>query len=101
MKAFHVILPIALAMLAGCTKNIQTNEAVKQGVVNHLAQNKGLQMASMDLEVTAVTFKDNTAEATVSFACAVGCNCMQMRYTLERRAMPGWSKRLTASATAA
>lgn len=74
-------------MLAGCSKNIQTNEAVKQGVVNHLAGNKGLQMSSMDVEVTAVTFKDNLAEATVSFkpkgaAASAG---MQMRYTLEKK----------------
>lgn len=87
MKAFHVILPLALAVLAGCSKNIQTNEAVKQAVVNHLSQNKGLQIASMDVEVTAVTFKDNLAEATVSFkpkggAAATG---MQMRYTLEKK----------------
>lgn len=87
MKALHLALPLALALLAGCSKNIQTNDAVKQGVVNHLSQNKGLQVASMDVEVTAVTFKENLAEATVSFkpkgsTAAAG---MQMRYTLERK----------------
>ncbi len=74
-------------MLAGCSKNIQTNDAVKQGVVNHLAQSKSIQLAAMDLEVTAVTFKDNLAEATVSIkpkggAAAAG---MQMQYTLEKK----------------
>jgi hypothetical protein len=74
-------------MLAGCSKNIQTNEAVKQGIVNHLSGNKGLQMSSMDMEVTAVTFKDNLAEATVSFKPKGGAAAsgMQMRYTLEKK----------------
>ena len=74
-------------MLAGCSKNIQTNEAVKQGIVNHLAQNKGLQMASMDMDVTAVTFKDNLADATVSFKPKGGAAStgMQMHYTLEKK----------------
>lgn len=74
-------------MLAGCSKNIQTNDAVKQGVINHLSQNKGLQVASMDVEVTSVTFKDNLAEATVSFKPKGGAAAsgMQMRYTLEKK----------------
>ena len=41
----------------------------------------------MDLEVTAVTFKDNFAEATVSFKPkgAAAASGMQMRYTLEKK----------------
>lgn len=87
MKAYHFILPLALAALAGCSKNIQTNDAVRQGVINHLSQNKGLQIASMDVEVSAVTFKDNLAEATVSFKPKGGgaASGMQMRYTLEKK----------------
>lgn len=87
VKAFHVILTLALAVLAGCSKNIQTNEAVRQGVVAHLSGNKSLQISSMEVEVTAVTFKDNLAEATVSFKPKGGdaASGMQMRYTLEKK----------------
>ena len=78
---------LALALLAGCSKNIQTNEAVRAGVIKHLSQNSGLNLAQMDIEVTSVTFRDNEADAVVGFkpkgpAAASG---MSMRYTLERQ----------------
>lgn len=80
-------LPAALLLLAGCSKNIQTNEAVKAGVIKHLAQNSGLNLASMDIEVTAVTFRDNEADATVGFKPkgSGAASGMSMRYTLERK----------------
>jgi len=81
------IVPLALALLAGCSKNIQTNEAVRAGVIKHLSQNSGLNLAQMDIEVTSVTFRDNEADAVVGFkpkgtGAASG---MSMRYTLEKQ----------------
>lgn len=87
MKTATLSLALALAFLAGCSKNIQTNEAVRQGIIKHLSQNTGLNLASMDIEVTSVTFRDNEADAVVGFkpkgAGAMGG--MSMRYTLERK----------------
>ncbi len=76
-----------LALLVGCSKNIQTNEAVKAAVMKHLSQNSGLNVASMDIEVTAVTFKDNEADATVGFKPKGGgaASGMSMRYALEKK----------------
>lgn len=87
MKLLKLILPVALVVMAGCSKNIQTNDAVKAGVVKHLTQNSGLNMSAMDIEVTAVTFKDNEAEATVGFKPKGGgaASGMSMRYTLEKK----------------
>ncbi len=81
------ILPLALALLAGCSKNIQTNEAVRAGVIKHLSQNSGLNLASMDIEVTSVTFRDHEADAVVGFKPkgAGAMSGMSMRYTLERQ----------------
>jgi len=81
------IFPVALALLAGCSKNIQTNEAVRAGVIKHLSQNSGLNLASMDIEVTSVTFRDNEADAVVGFKPkgAGAASGMSMRYTLERQ----------------
>jgi hypothetical protein len=80
------ILPVALALLAGCSKNIQTNEAVRAGVIKHLSQNTGLNLAQMDIEVTSVTFRDNEADAVVGFRPKGGAAAgMSMRYTLERQ----------------
>lgn len=81
------IVPVALALLSGCTKNIQTNEAVRAGVIKHLAQNSGLNLTQMDVEVTSVTFRDNEADAVVGFKPrgAGAASGMSMRYTLERQ----------------
>jgi len=83
----QILCPLALLLLAGCTKNIQTNDAVKAAVVKHLTQNSGLNLSAMDIEVTAVTFKDNEAEATVGFKPKGGgaASGMSMRYTLEKK----------------
>ncbi len=78
---------LALALLAGCSKNIHTNEAVRAGVIKHLSQNSGLNLAQMDIEVTSVTFRDNEADAVVGFKPkgAAAASGMSMRYTLERQ----------------
>ncbi|GIU78121.1 MAG: hypothetical protein KatS3mg005_1359 [Bryobacteraceae bacterium] len=81
------IVSLALALLAGCSKNIQTNEAVRAGVIKHLSQNSGLNLSQMDIEVTSVTFRDNEADAVVGFKPKGGgaASGMSMRYTLERQ----------------
>jgi len=73
----------------GCSHDIQTKEAVRQGVIDHLSSRKGLDLdlRSMDVDVSSVAFRANEADATVSFrargSAASGAD-MQMRYTLER-----------------
>lgn len=86
MKHLKLLAPLALLLLTACSKNIQSDEAVRQGILKHLSKNTGLQLASMDVTVSGVTFKDNTAEATVSFKPkgADPSTGMQMRYSLER-----------------
>ena len=87
VKPLKLIVPLTLVLFAACQKNIQTNDAVRQAVLNHLSQNKGLQIGSMDIEVAGVTFKDNEAEATVSFKPKGGGagSGMEMRYSLEKK----------------
>jgi len=87
MKA--VALALVVLALAGCSRGIDNKEAVRQGVIDYLANRKGLNVSSMNVNVTAVTFKQNEAEATVSFSPkgsggAAGQD-MTMRYTLERQ----------------
>lgn len=87
MKKISLVLAAAFVCLAGCQKNIQTNEAVRDGVIKHLSQNQNLSIGSMDVEVASVTFKDNEAEAAISFKPKGGDPSagMTMRYTLERK----------------
>lgn len=87
VKAFLLPCLAGLLCLTACQKNIQTNEAVRDGVIKHLSQNKNLSISSMDVEVASVTFKDNEAEAAVSFKPKGGdaSSSMTMRYTLEKK----------------
>lgn len=69
-----------------CAKNIENKEAVRQGVIEAVAGKVNL--TSMDVDITAVTFKGDTAEATADFRAkgAAPGTGIQMRYTLENKA---------------
>jgi hypothetical protein len=74
-------------LLLGCSRGPQTPEAVRQGVIDHLSTRSDLDLASMQVEVTSVSFRQDEADATVSFRPKGGgaASGMQMRYTLERK----------------
>jgi hypothetical protein len=81
-------LPVLLFCLVGCNKgNIDTKEAVRQGVIDYLASRQNLNVSSMNLEVTSVTFKENEADATVAFVAkgGGGGQPVSFTYTLERK----------------
>jgi hypothetical protein len=88
-KRILLCLSLAAAMaLAGCSKNINNEEAVRQGVINYLAKQSSLDLNGMDISVSTVTFKANEADAVIAFrpkGAADPSNAMQMRYTLERK----------------
>lgn len=75
-------------VLAGCNRGgIENKEAVRQGVIDYLA-GRDLNVASMSVEVSSVTFKGTEADATVLFTprgASGGGQSMTMRYTLERQ----------------
>jgi hypothetical protein len=77
---------LSLATLAGCKKNIQNKDAVKQAVLEHLSKRSDLQVGQMEVEVTNVTFRENEADAVISFKPkGVEGGGMEMRYALERK----------------
>lgn len=79
------LLAFSILLLA-CKKDIQNKEAVRQGVVDHLAKRSDLM--SMDVNVESVAFRKDEADATVYLRANSGPaagNGMQMRYTLERK----------------
>ena len=71
----------------GCNRGIQNEDAVKQGVVDHLSSRTDLNMSQMQVVVTAVSFRENEADATVSFRPKGGgaSSGIEMKYTLERK----------------
>ena len=86
-RSLTAFLLLSLLGLAGCQKDIQTKDAVRQGILTYLTQNKNLSVNSMDIDVTQVTFRDKEADAVVMFKPKGGdaASGMSMRYTLERQ----------------
>jgi hypothetical protein len=76
-----------LVSLVACSRGIQSEAAVKQGVLDYLSSRPDLNISSMQVDVTSVAFRQNEADATVSFRPKGGGaeSGMQMRYTLENK----------------
>jgi hypothetical protein len=77
----------ALVLLAACSRRMDTSEAVRQGVMDYLATRSNLNIGAMNVDVTAVSFRQDEADATVSFT-AKGTPAgkgMSIRYTLARQ----------------
>jgi hypothetical protein len=77
---------MSIVLLAGCKKDIQNQEAVRQGVMSYLSKRSDL--LAMDVSVTSVAFHENEATAEVHFQ-AKGSSSpaagMTMQYALERK----------------
>lgn len=76
---------MAALFLAACSKNIDTPEAVKEGVIKDIA--KKVDVGSMDVNVDSVDFRENEADAKVSFKPKGGpvSQSITMNYVLERQ----------------
>jgi hypothetical protein len=83
------IIPVLLVLLscAACNHGGQSKDAVRQGVLDYLSSRRDLNISSMDVEVSAVQFNGNKADATVTFAPkgVSGAQGMTMRYQLEQQ----------------
>ncbi|HEX4278788.1 MAG TPA: hypothetical protein VHZ74_25705 [Bryobacteraceae bacterium] len=85
-SATFLFAAVSLAScLAGCSKNIDTPEAVKAGVIKDIA--KKVDVASMDVNVDSVSFREKEADAKVSFRPrgADPSQSITMTYSLERQ----------------
>jgi hypothetical protein len=86
-------LPAALALVllcSACSKNIQTTDAVKAGIMEYLTKtaNKiGLDMSAMQIDVPAVSFEKDHAKATVAIRpkAATDIPAMELVYNLDRQ----------------
>jgi len=75
-----------MALLCACKKNIDNNDAVKQGVTAYLAKRSDL--LAMDVNVTSVAYHGDEATATVRFQAKGNSNPnagMSMQYVLQRQ----------------
>jgi hypothetical protein len=89
-RYFPLLFAFACVLLPGCgNRGVQNEAAVRQGVIDYLAQRSDINLSTMQVDVTSVSFRQNEADATVSFrpkggGAEAGAG-MQMRYTLERK----------------
>ena len=83
MKSASICL--AALFLAACSKNIDTPEAVKEGVIKDIA--KKVDVQAMDVNVDSVSFREKEADAKVSFKPkgADRSQSITMNYSLERQ----------------
>ena len=72
--------------LAGCHRNIQNEDAVKRGVMDYLSTRQGLNIASMNVTVASMVFRQNEVDATVVFTPrdSNAAQPMSIVYTLEK-----------------
>jgi hypothetical protein len=80
-----VCLAVALCALSGCNRASQSQEAIRQGVIDYLSGK--VNVGAMDVNVVSIDFKGNEADATVAFKAkgAGPGSGLQMRYTLEQK----------------
>ena len=79
---------ILTVLLAGCGNRMRNQEKVQEAIINRLQTRSGLDLNSLDVTTTSVTFNKNKAYATVAFHPKgdVSVNSgMLMKYTLETR----------------
>jgi hypothetical protein len=76
------ILLLLLALLAGCAKAPQNQDAVRQAILDHLGKRADMLSQSMKIEVVSVNFRDKEADAVVSVSPKEGGAGIQMNYSL-------------------
>ncbi|MDQ2774967.1 MAG: hypothetical protein M3Y57_08625 [Acidobacteriota bacterium] len=79
---------LSIVVLAGCGNGMRSKDKIQTAIVNRLQTRSGLDMKSLDVTTTAVSFDKNMAYATVAFhpkGDASVNSGMVMKYTLEQR----------------
>lgn len=79
---------ITLLAVGGCKQQQNDGDAIRAGIMQHLAALGTLNMGAMDMEVHSVTLNGNQARAQVEFRPKTGAPPgagMQVSYDLEKR----------------
>ena len=86
-RTFSALLAGTL-LLCGCGKDMQSKDKVQAAILKRLETNSGLDLKTLDVTTTSVSFDKNIAHATVAFHPKGDPNLtggMVMSYTLENR----------------
>jgi hypothetical protein len=80
--------PLAVVFLTGCGNDTKSKEKVQAAILERIQSRTGLDLKSLDVTTTAVSFDKNMAYATVAFhpkGDTTVNHGMAMKYTLEDR----------------
>jgi hypothetical protein len=81
-------LLLATVVLTNCGNGMRSKEKVQQAIINRLQARSGLDVNSLDIATTSVSFEKDMAYATVAFHPKGDPSVnsgMVMKYTLEAR----------------
>lgn len=90
MKRIALALPLAVALLglSACKKQANDNDAIRAGILQHLASIGTLNMSAMEMDMRSVSIAGNQAHAEVEFRVKTNGppgGGMQVAYDLEKR----------------
>jgi hypothetical protein len=86
-RAAHFLAIAALlSLFTGCKKQASDGDAIRDGINQHLAGVKTINLSAMDMDVTSYSVQGNQAQAQVEFRPKGGGPAgMQVSYTLEKQ----------------
>jgi hypothetical protein len=90
MRHFALVLGVTAALfgLSACKKQASDNDAIRAGILQHLASIGTLNMSAMDMDLRSVAVTGNQAHAEVEFRAKTSGppgGGMQVAYDLEKR----------------
>jgi hypothetical protein len=82
---FLAVIALLTCVFTGCNRASESKEAIRESIINSVSSK--VNVGSMDVDVTSISFKGNEADATVSFRPkgAGPSSGLQMQYTLEQK----------------
>jgi ketosteroid isomerase-like protein len=86
-KTVLIILCAGSVALAGCQKQVRADDAIRDGIRQHLASLKTINLSAMDMNVTSVAITGDTALAQVEYLPKTGAPAgagMRVSYALEK-----------------
>ena len=82
---FLAAIALLSCVFTGCNRASESKEAIRESIISYVSSK--VNVGSMDVDVTSISFKGNEADATVSFRPkgAGPSSGLQMQYTLEQK----------------
>ena len=82
---FLAVIALLTCVFTGCNRASESKEAIRESIISYVSSK--VNVGSMDVDVTSISFKGNEADATVSFRPkgAGPSSGLQMQYTLEQK----------------